>query len=221
MRSRLRGFSQAAWGLLKGGMARSRESSGAPDRESLIKIFSYYRDAEVRGAGLLMKMMGRVKDPEAQVLFTRHIADETRHAWLWTKRIKDEGGLPVVVPDGYQRRLGKALGVPASVLDLFALTVVVEERAQKRYHEHARSPVCDEKTHKVLQAVTTDERWHIAWMEEYLANLARQQGDQERVRETFERYRHAEEHVFSEMQAIEREWIGFSFSDLPPRAPLN
>src|SRR6187397_2542900 len=85
--------------------------SMVPDRESLIRIFSYYRDAEIRGAALLMKMMARERDPEAQVLFSRHIDDETRHAWLWTKRIKDEGALPVEVPDGYQRRLGKALGI--------------------------------------------------------------------------------------------------------------
>ena len=76
----------------------------------LIKVFSYYRDAEMRGASLLMRMMMRVKDPDAQVLFSRHVDDETRHAWLWTKRIKDEGGLPVEVPDGYQRRLSDDAG---------------------------------------------------------------------------------------------------------------
>ena len=101
----------------------------SPDRNSLVRIFSYYRDAENRGAALLMKMMARERDPEAQVLFSRHIDDETRHAWLWTKRIKDEGALPVEVPDGYQRRLGKALGIPTTLVDLFALTVVVEERS--------------------------------------------------------------------------------------------
>jgi rubrerythrin len=194
-------------------MAPSGEGRAAPDRDSLIRIFSYYRDAEIRGAGLLMKMMGRVKDPEAQVLFTRHIADETRHAWLWTKRIREEGGVPVEVPDGYQRRLGKALGIPASIVDLFALTVVVEERAQRRYGEHARSPACDEKTRKVLVAVTTDERWHIAWMEEYLTGIARARGEESHVHETFARYRAAEERVYAEMLAIERDWIGYSFSD--------
>jgi len=192
-----------------------------PDRESLIKIFSYYRDAEIRGAALLMKMMARIKDPEAQVLFTRHIDDETRHAWLWTKRIKDEGGLPVAVPDGYQRRLGKALGIPSSMADLFALTVVAEERAQQRYLEHLRSPSCDAKTQKVLRAVTRDEKWHIAWMEEFLIDMARADGIEDDVRETFARYREIEERVFGEMKEIEREWIGFSFSDLNGSTPAS
>ena len=141
--------------------------------DALIKVFSYYRDAEMRGASLLIKMMARIKDPEAQVLFSRHIHDETRHAWLWTKRIKDEGSLPVEVPDGYQRRLGKALGIPTSILDLFALTVIVEERAHKRYAEHAASPLCDDKTLAVLSDVTKDEKWHVAWMEDYLVTLAK------------------------------------------------
>ena len=187
-----------------------------PDRESLIRIFSYYRDAEIRGAALLMKMMARERDPEAQVLFSLHIDDETRHAWLWTKRIKDEGALPVEVPDGYQRRLGKALGIPTSLIDLFALTVVVEERSVKRYTEHARSPICDGKTLKVLREVTKDERWHISWMEEWLIKLARAGNKEQSVHDTLGRYRRAENEVFEEMKDMERDWIGFSFSDFEP-----
>ena len=185
-----------------------------PDRETLIKVFSYYRDAEMRGAQLLIKMIRRVKDPEAQVLLTRHIADETRHAWLWTKRIKDEGGLPVEVPDGYQRRLGKALGIPASLADLFALSVVVEERAQKRYDEHARSRRCDDKTLKVLRAVTSDEKWHVAWMEEYVLSDARERDAEDAVRDKFAHYRAVEAEVFGHMLSMERDWLGFSFSEL-------
>jgi len=183
------------------------------DRDALIKLFSYYRDGEVRGASLLMRMMSKIKDPEAQVLFTRHIADETRHAWLWTKRIKDEGGLPVEVPDGYQRRLGKALGLPTNMIDLFALTVIVEERVQNRYAEHAGSPLVDEKTLAVLSAVTKDEKWHIAWMEEYLVRLARDAGKEEYAVDTLARYRVRENEVFEEMKEMERGWLGFSFSD--------
>lgn len=191
----------------------------APSRDSLIKIFSYYRDAEMRGAALLMKMMNRISDPKAQVLFSRHIDDETRHAWLWTKRITDEGGLPVPVPDGYQRRLGKALGIPGNIIDLFALTVIVEERSQKRYAAHASSPVCDDRTRDVLQALTKDEKWHVAWMEDYLMAMAREQAREDRVRETLDRYRMIEEQVFEEMREMEREWIGFSFSDRQAARP--
>jgi rubrerythrin len=184
-----------------------------PDRDALVKLFSYYRDAEMRGAALLMKMMARVEDPEAQVLFSRHIDDETRHAWLWTKRIKDEGALPVLVPDGYQRRLGKALGIPRSIIDLFAITVVVEERSQSRYTEHAASPVCDDKTMEILAQLTQDEKWHVAWMEEWLFKLAAAQGIEQQARDTLAEFRSVEAGVFEQMKDMEREWLGFSFSD--------
>ena len=184
-----------------------------PSRESLIKIFSYYRDAELRGAALLLKMMNRVDDPEAQVLFSRHIDDETRHAWLWTKRIKSAGGLPVPVPDGYQRRLGKALGIPGNILELFALTVVVEERSAKRYTAHANSPLVDDETLGILTSLTKDEKWHISWMEDWLMNMADEKGKRDEIEAKLLRYREVEEGVFEEMKEMEREWIGFSFSD--------
>lgn len=184
-----------------------------PTSESLVKLFSYYRDAEIRGATLLMKMMQKERDPEAQVLFSRHIADETRHAWIWTKRIKDEKALPVEVPDGYQRRLGKAIGIPGNLVDLFALTVVVEERSAKRYTEHASSPICDELTRPILTELTTDEKWHVTWMEDWMMKMAREKGKVDTIADTLARYRRIEEEVFSEMKEMERGWLGFSFSD--------
>ena len=96
----------------------------------MIRLYSYYRDAELRGATLLLKLTMRVEDTESQIKLSRHLADETRHAWLWTKRITDLGHEPIQVDDGYQTRIGRAVGIPRSLIDLFALTVVVEERAQ-------------------------------------------------------------------------------------------
>lgn len=184
-----------------------------PTSESLVKLFSYYRDAEIRGAALLMKMMQKERDPEAQVLFSRHVADETRHAWMWTKRIKEENALPVEVPDGYQRRLGKAIGIPGNLVDLFALTVVVEERSAKRYTEHASSPICDDVTRPILTELTRDEKWHVAWMEEWLVKMAKERGKEDSILGTLARYRAIEEGVFAEMKELERSWLGFSFSD--------
>ncbi len=181
------------------------------DRESLIKVFSYYRDAELRGAHLLMKMMQRCQDPKAQVLFSRHIADEMRHQRIWTDRIQQEGALPVPVPDGYQRRLGKAIGIPSSMLDLFTLSVVVEERAAKRYRAHEANPACDEITRKVLIALMQDEKWHVSWMEDWMREMAG--GKRDKLEKTLTRYRRIEREVYEEMKEIERGWMGFSFAD--------
>jgi len=189
------------------------EPDGTPTTEALIKLFSYYRDAEIRGASLLMKMMQWEKDPEAQVLFSRHIDDETRHAWLWTKRIRQLGGLPVPVPDGYQRRLGKALGIPTNIVDLFGLTVIVEERSVRRYTEHAASPFCDDVTRELLDELTKDEKWHISWMEEWMLRLARERGVEDKARAQLEHYRQIETEIFETFKEEERRWLGFSFSD--------
>src|SRR5487761_936053 len=83
-----------------------------------ILIFSVYRDAELRGARLLFNLIGHLKDADSQLKMTKHLSDETRHAWLWTRRIADLGGAPVFVADGYQRRLGMRIGVPRGIVEV-------------------------------------------------------------------------------------------------------
>lgn len=181
----------------------------------LIQLFSYYRDAELRGATLLLKLTARVEDPESQVKLSQHLADETRHAWLWTKRITDLGYEPVHVEDGYQTRIGRAVGIPRSLIDLFALTVVVEERAQRRYLEHARRKDVDAETLDILHQVTKDEKWHIGWINDELHGMARANGGESALRDTLYRYRDIDKQVVADLVAKEREAFGFSFSDAP------
>src|SRR5713101_333645 len=121
--------------------------------EKQILIFSFYRDAELRGARLLFNMFGHLQDADSQLKLSKHLADETRHAWLWTRRIADLGGAPLMLADGYQRRLGVRLGVAKGIVELLGLTVVVEERAQSRYMAHAALPNVDPETREVLKAV--------------------------------------------------------------------
>lgn len=181
----------------------------------LIQLFSYYRDAELRGATLLLKLTARVEDPESQVKLSRHLADETRHAWLWTRRITDLGYEPVHVKDGYQTRIGRAVGIPRSLIDLFALTVVVEERAQRRYLEHARRKDVDAETLDILHEVTKDEKWHIGWINDELHGMARANGGESALRDTLYHYRDIDKQVVADLVAKEREAFGFSFSDAP------
>lgn len=183
--------------------------------DPMIRLFSYYRDAELRGATLLLKLIQRVEDTEAQVKLARHLADETRHAWLWTKRITDMGGTPIRVADGYQTRIGREIGIPKTLIDLLALTVVVEERAQRRYLEHAHRADVDPDTLAVLQEVTKDEKWHIGWIQDKLEKLAAANGEEERAASILQRYREVDRKVFADLTDKEREAFGFSFSDGP------
>lgn len=180
--------------------------------ERLVRLFSYYRDAELRGAGLLFKLIGRMDDPDAQVKLSFHLADETRHASLWTKRITELGAVPMAVDDGYQTRIGRALGIPKTVIDLLALTVVVERRAQARYEAHGKRPDIDDATREVLLEVTRDEKWHLSWIEKKMYEIAGPEAEKARLR--LEEYGTIEARVADELEAIERETFGFSFAEL-------
>ena len=170
-----------------------------------ILIFSFYRDAELRGARLLFNLLSRLKSGEAQLKMSRHLADETRHAWLWTKRIADLGGAPVLIDDGYQRRLGLRTGVPKSVIELLALTVVVEERAQNRYEAHAALPNVDPETREVLKSVTEDEAWHLSWIEKKMREIAREEGSEGQADAILERYRQIDREVYATLAQDEAE----------------
>jgi bacterioferritin (cytochrome b1) len=170
----------------------------------VILLMNYYRDAELRGANLLFRLMSHLDDPDSQVKLSLHLADETRHAWMWTKRITDLGGSPAKVGDGYQTRIGLRV-VPRNLIDILALTVIVEERSHQRYTEHAQRPDVDPDTLAVLHEVTKDEKWHIAWIRGKLEEIAAaEEGGIGRMHEALERYREIDRHVYGELLEMER-----------------
>lgn len=168
-----------------------------------ILLMNYYRDAELRGANLLFRLMSHLPDGDSQTKLSLHLADETRHAWLWTKRITDLGGEPAKVADGYQTRIGLRV-VPRNLIDILALTVVVEERAYQRYIDHAARGDLDPETRAVLQEVTKDEKWHISWIRNKLEEIATQEGALDKMYEALTRYRKIDEDVYAELLAMER-----------------
>ena len=168
----------------------------------IIEMMSYYRDAELHGATLLLRLIKLMDDGDAQVKLSLHLAEETRHAWLWTNRIKELGAEPVKVLDGYQKRIGMRT-VPRTLLDLLALTVVVEERSFARYQEHARRPGVDDATLAVLREVTKDEKWHISWIRAKLMEIAASEGGEEQANAAMEKYRQIDEQVYGELRAKE------------------
>ncbi|HEY8517718.1 MAG TPA: ferritin-like domain-containing protein [Candidatus Binatia bacterium] len=173
-----------------------------------VAVFSYYRNAEQHGSNLLFRLLRHLHDPDAQISLSQHLADETRHAWLWTERIIRAGGKPLVVCDGYQVRIGKAAGVPRDVIDLLALTVVVEQRALRRYQQHLRRPNLDADTEAVLKAVTKDEAWHIDWIRKLGRSMAQERGELDRFDNAIARYREIDRQVVAHLEAAEQELAG-------------
>lgn len=167
-------------------------------------LMSYYRDAELRGANLLYRLMSHLDDGDSQIKLAKHLAEETHHAWLWTKRIKDLGGAPTTVGDGYQTRIGLRT-VPRNLIDILALTVVVEERSLARYGEHADRPDVDPETLAVLREVSKDEKWHITWIRKKLEQIAAQtEGGAEKMESALAKYREIDDQVYAELQALEQ-----------------
>jgi ferritin-like protein len=172
--------------------------------DPLLLLLSYYRDAELRGSNLIYRMLRMLPDGESQLLLSEHLADETRHAWLWTERIKEMGATPAPIEDGYQVRIGKLAGLPRHPVDLLALTVVVEQRALRRYQEHLRRPNVDERTREVLRAVSKDEGWHIDWIRKKGRELAAADGAPDRFDTAIERFREIDRVVWAELEELER-----------------
>jgi rubrerythrin len=173
-----------------------------------IAVFSYYRNAEQHGSNLLFRLLRHLEDPDAQIALSQHLADETRHAWLWTERIIRAGAKPLVVCDGYQARMGRLAGMPRDVIDLLALTVVVEQRALRRYQQHLRRPNLDADTEAVLKAVTKDEAWHIDWIRKLGRQMSVEQGVEKRFDEAIARYREVDRQVVAHLEAAEQELSG-------------
>lgn len=178
----------------------------------LIRVLSYYREAELHGVRLLLHMLDMEDDPRAVASLTRHIADEARHAALISQRIADLGAAPERVGDGYQRRIARAGGVPRTLLELYAATLVAEQRAEARYVAHLASGHADPETAALLGAVSRDERWHLEWVGARLRDLAAGDGT-ERVEAALRRFRAADAAVAAELGAVERQTLGFSLSE--------
>lgn len=167
---------------------------------------SYYRDAELRGSNLIYRLLRILPDEDSQILLSEHLADETRHAWLWTERIRALGAAPLRVQDGYQVRIGRRAGLPRHPIDLLALTLVVEQRALKRYHEHLKRDGVPSRTREVLRAVSQDEGWHIEWVRRKGRELAGRAAEPERFDAAVERFRRIDRAVWAELEAIEKAW---------------
>jgi hypothetical protein len=184
---------------------KSEPTPGTREFKQLLTVFSFYREAELHGARLILVMHNHLRDPDSQMKLTRHLADETRHALLWTQRISDMGGSPITITNGYQHRLGLRVGAPKDTIDLLALTSVAESRALERYQSHAQQEGVDDQTLEVLKAVSGDEKWHLAWVDAKMREIAERRGDAGRATRALEKVQEIEREVYATFIADEAE----------------
>jgi hypothetical protein len=161
-------------------------------------IINYYRSSEIKGA-LFFGRIARIVRGPLQADVTHHFADEASHAHYWTQCLDDLGYTPDRQTQGYQDRYLEAVGLPASLMEVMAITMVFEKRVIKLYSQHLRSSP-HPRVRQTIEQIMRDERWHVKYVREALQDMAIRYGD-DLVAETIARYSAADEEVYAKTVA--------------------
>jgi bacterioferritin (cytochrome b1) len=168
------------------------------DSNDPVRLLNEYRAAEVHGAGAIMRM-GRLADSSSLSSdLSRHMRDEAIHAWLWTKAINEIGGEIAEVDQPYQTRLSAHFGIPRTLTDMLALTLVSERRGVTQYNEHLDLPDIPSRIRRTLRGILKDENWHVRYISEELQNRVRAD---RRVQDLIDRAEMADERAWAELAA--------------------
>ena len=167
------------------------------DPDDPLWILNQFRAAEVHGAGAIMRM-GRLADSAAlRADLSRHLRDEAVHAWLWSRTIGDLGGEIVDVPQPYQGKLSQYFGIPGSLDDMLALTLVSERRGLTEYLSHVDETALPDSIRRTLRGILKDEEWHVRYITE---ELDRRRHEDFRVAAILERAEVADIKAVEELQ---------------------
>src|SRR5215207_6671209 len=166
--------------------------------ENDLWILSYYRESELAGALVMGRLARETDDDELRVNLTEHCAEEAQHAWLWTQTILAVGGTPRRVSETYQSRYYAAVGTPASMLEVLALTQVFEKRVIRHFRAHLRWPNVHPTVAETLRRMIDDEVGHISWVKDRLDRYAAELGEHV-VANTMRRYEEIDRRVYAGM----------------------
>lgn len=163
-------------------------------------LLSFYRASELQGALFFGRLARNIRDERLACDMTAHFADEARHASLFTECLREMGAGPWDVGRAYQDAYLEAAGLPASLMEVLALTHVFECRVMRQYARHLREPRLHPAIARTLEAIMRDERHHVAWTGAALARLRGEDGA-EAVDAALTRFRAADELVHDDAMA--------------------
>jgi hypothetical protein len=166
-----------------------------PISENELWLLSFYRISELSGALFFGRLARALRAGPIQHDLTRHFADESQHAWYWTRCIAELGAEPISLGQAYQDRYLAAAGLPANLMEVLAITQVFEARVIGQYNLHRHTPTLRPAIKKTLDRILEDEKWHIQWVRAALEGMTSKYG-KERVRATLERYAAADREVY-------------------------
>jgi hypothetical protein len=183
------------------------DAAARPVAENELWLLSYYRSSEINGALFFGRVARTVRGP-LQVDVTHHFADEASHARYWTQCISNLGHTAIKQNRSYQDQYLEAVGAPASLMEVMAITQVFEKRVIGQYHRHLRLPGTHPEVRQTIDRIMRDERWHVKYVREALAAMADRYGP-ELIEETLARYTAADEEVYAKTLAEYGERVDF------------
>jgi hypothetical protein len=194
--------------LSRGGTVNEHEEPRArPVADNELWLLSYYRASEINGALFFGRVARTVRGP-LQVDVTHHFSDEASHASYWTRCIADLGHNAIKQNRSYQDQYLEAVGAPASLMEVMAITQVFEKRVIGQYHRHLRLPETHPAVSQTIARIMGDERWHVKYVRDALAGMAGKYGNA-LIEETLARYAAADEEVYAKTLAEYGERIDF------------
>lgn len=163
--------------------------------ENDLWLLSFYRVSEINGSLFFGQLARSIAPGPLQRDMTKHFSDEANHAWLWTRTVERLGASPVRVSAAYQDRYLAAVGLPANVMEVLAITHVFERRVMNQYSRHLATPGVRPEVAETLRAIMEDEKWHLKWVREALKGMEPEYGE-DVVAKTVERYAAADADVY-------------------------
>jgi hypothetical protein len=176
-------------------------------------LLSYYRSSEINGALFFGRVARTIRGP-LQANVTHHFADEAAHAHYWTACISDLDSTPLALGRGYQDQYLDAVGMPANLMEVMAITQVFERRVIGQYRRHLRYPGIQAAVRRTIERIMVDERWHISYVRDALAGMAQRYGEAE-VAQTLDRFDAADREVYARTLAEYGDRIAFLADPAP------
>lgn len=158
-------------------------------------LLSYYRASEINGALFFGRVARTIRGP-LLVDVTHHFTDEANHANYWTRCLDDMGLAPIAQNRAYQDQYLEAVGMPANLMEVMAITQVFEKRVIGQYHQYQRFTGTHPLARQTIEKIMLDERWHVKYVRDALEDMATRYGA-ELIEQTLARYTAADEEVYA------------------------
>lgn len=181
-------------------------------------LLSYYRASEINGALFFGRIARTVRPGRLQQHITHHFADEARHAGYWTHCICDLGHDPEKIRSGYQDQYFEAVGAPANLMEVMAITQIFEKRVIGHYRQHLVHPSTHPRIRRTLEQIMVDERWHVQYVREALEGMKARYGA-DVIAATLDRYTKADEEIYGSYMREHGQRMAFIESLADPERP--